>query len=83
MNKLLSFIFLVIMLTANLVYAETIKSSKKIKSADTNQTISDEEFMKQWGQMEKDKKEAKADLEASKKRGKALDELINQYRIDK
>jgi hypothetical protein len=53
--------------------------------ADNNKTISDEEFMKQWEQLEKDKKEAKAketnsraDLKEAKTRGEILDELLNR-----
>ncbi len=55
-------------------------------------TMSDEEFMKQYEQLEKEKKEArdetvktelqlkksKEELEASKKLGRTLDELLNK-----
>lgn len=34
-------------LICNYAYAETIKSTKNIKSTDTNQTMSDDEFMKE------------------------------------
>lgn len=78
MKKVLSTILLVISFS-NLMYAEVVEST------DTNQTMSNEDFMKQWTQLENEENKAiaeaiqvKADLEASKKRGKALDELLNQ-----
>jgi uncharacterized protein YxeA len=84
MKKLLFSIILIITLASSSVYAETVKL------VDKNRTITDEEFMKQWEQLEKDKKQSKveasktkADLEASKKRGKDLDELINQLDTNK
>lgn len=53
--------------------------------ADNNKTISDEEFMKQWEQLEKERKEvkdktekSKKELEDSKKLGRTLDELLNK-----
>lgn len=76
---------LAITLICNFVYADTVKSSKNTKSSDSNQTMSNEDFMNQWTRIENEKiqaeaelVQAKSDLEASKKRGKALDELLNQ-----
>lgn len=78
------YIFLTITLFVNFSNAKEIKSSK-----DTNKTMSDEEFMKQWEQLEKEKKEAidkeansRADLEATKKRRKDLDEILNKLKIN-
>jgi hypothetical protein len=38
--------------------------------------------MKQWEQLEKDKKEAKANLEATKKLNKTIDEISAKLKID-
>lgn len=65
------------MLIANSTYAETIKS------ADQNQTMSDEEFLQRWKKLEKKKEESKQKLEASKKVGKELDELLKILKIEK
>ncbi len=84
MKKVLLSILGVIFLLAN-----------SINASDNNKTISDEEFMKQWEQLEKKKKEAidkttktelqlkksEKELEASKKIGKTLDELLDK--VDK
>lgn len=86
MNKLIFFILIATTLTCNFIYAETLKSVSK------NETISDEEFMKQYEQLEQRKKEAKnktaktelqlkkskEELEASKKLGKTLDEILDK-----
>lgn len=73
------------MLISNSTYADTVKSSKNTKSSDSNQTMLNEDFMKQWTRLENEKNQAeaeliqaKSDLDASKKRGKALDGLLNQ-----
>lgn len=76
MNKLLSLILLTIMLISHSVYAETVKSSKKIKSTDTNQTMSDDEFMKQFMQLDREVNE-------QKKLGKTLDEINQLLGVDK
>lgn len=76
MYKFLSILF-TIMLIANSTYAETIKS------ADQNQTMSDEEFLQRWKKLEKKKEESKQKLEASKKVGKELDELLKILKIEK
>lgn len=75
-------LFFVLILVSTLVYAETIKS------IDSNQTMSNEEFMKKMMAFEQRQNDAKAktaksqaDLDASKKLGKTLDELINQLGI--
>ena len=85
MKKILFSTICIIFLMSHSVYADTVKSSINSKSSDSNQTMSNEEFMKQWTQLENEESKAiaesiqvKADLEASKKRGKALDELLNQ-----
>lgn len=83
MNKLLLFVLLTIMLIGNSTYAETVKSSKHIKSSDKNQTMTDDEFMKQFMALDQREKDAKADLEASKKLGKTLDELNKLVGVDK
>jgi hypothetical protein len=77
------------MLISHSVYAETVKSSKK-KSTDTNQTMSDDEFMKQFMTLDQSEKKAKEnldkrqkELEASKKLGKTLDEINQLIATDK
>lgn len=71
MKKLLYSALLTIILTANSVFA-----------SDTNKTMTDDEFMKQFMALEQKEKNAKAktiktgeELEASKKLGKTLDEV--------
>jgi len=73
MNKVLQSIIYVAILCTSFLYA------------DNNKTISDEEFMKQWEQLEKERKEvrdktekSKKELEDSKKLGRTLDELLNR-----
>lgn len=90
MNKLLSTILLATMLISHSVYAETVKSSKKIKSTDTNQTMSDDEFMKKMMAFEQRQNDAKAktaksqaDLDSSKKLGQTLDEINKLLGVDK
>ncbi len=76
MKKLL-FLILSILLSSNFIYAGNKKS-------DTNKTMTDDEFMKQFMVLEQKEKNAKAktikteeELEASKKLGKTLDEVGN------
>ncbi len=75
MSKLLLSVLLATMLIDNFAYAETIKSTKKIKSADTNQTMSDDEFMKEFMKLDQE-------LEAAKKTGKTLDEINKLLGVD-
>lgn len=82
MNKLLSLILLATILISHSTYAETVKSSKKIKSTDTNQTMSDDEFMKQFMKLDQREKKAKEELEASKRLGKTLDEINQRLGTD-
>lgn len=58
--------------------------------SDNNKTMTDEEFMKQWQQLEQKEKSAKdktlkseTELNTSKKLGKTLDELGNKLGVDK
>lgn len=67
----LFYIFLTITLIFNFTNAKELKVSKN-----TNKTMSDEEFMKQWEQLEKEKKEAKALI-------KTIDEITRKLGIDK
>lgn len=76
MNKLLSFILFTTMLISHSVYADTVKSSKKIKSTDTNQTMSDDEFMKKMMALDKREKDAI-------KLGETLDEINHLLGVDK
>lgn len=76
MNKILSPILLATMLITHSIYAESIKSSKKIKSTDTNQTMSDDEFMKRFMAIEQRKKDAI-------KQGEILDEINKLLGVDK
>lgn len=76
MSTLLSSMLLAIALISNFAYAETIKSTKKIKSADTNKTMSDEEFMKRFMAIEQRKKDAI-------KKGETLDEINKLLGVDK
>lgn len=76
MNKLLSLILLMAMLINHSVYAEIAKSSKKTKPTDTNQTMSDDEFMKQFMAIEQRKKDAI-------KAGETLDEINQLLGVDK
>jgi hypothetical protein len=83
MNKLLSYMLLVTILISNYAHAETIKSSKKLKSNDTNQAMSDDEFMKQFMKLDQKEKKANEELEASKRLGKTLDEVNQLLDADK
>lgn len=76
MSKLLSSMLLTIALISNFAYAETIKSTKKIKSADTNKTMSNEEFMKQFMALDQKEKDAI-------KKGETLDEINKLLGVDK
>jgi hypothetical protein len=71
------------MLISHSVYAETVKSSKKIKSSDTNQTMSNDEFMKQFMKLDHKENKAKEELESSKRLGKTLDEVNQLLDVDK
>ena len=59
---------IVLLLAANLIYAETPKQSKTTKANDVNKTMTDEEFMSQFMMLDKQEKDAK-------KLGKTLDEI--------
>lgn len=76
MSKLLSSVLLVTMLISNSVYAETIKSTKKTKSTDTNKTMTNEEFMKRFMALDQKEKEAI-------KKGETLDEINKLLGVDK
>lgn len=67
---------LAIMFISNIAHAETTKSAKKIKSTDTNKTMSNEEFMKQFMAIEQRKKDAI-------KKGETLDEINKLLGVDK
>ncbi len=76
MNKLLILALLSVFLNAG--------------QSDNNKTMTDEEFMKQWQQLEQKEKSAKdktlkseTELNTSKKLGKTLDELGNKLGVDK
>lgn len=77
MKQIFISIFLV-SLFFNFSNAEEVKPTKE-----TKQPMSDEEFMKQWEELEQRKQKAKEKTEEAKKRGKALDEIINQLSVDK
>lgn len=80
---------------SNIAYAETPKSAKTLKSSDTNQTMTDEEFMKKmmaFEQRQKDAKdktvrleqetlEAQKKLEATRKLRKTVDELADKLGV--
>ena len=76
MNKLLILALLSVFLNAG--------------QSDNKKTMTDEEFMKQWQQLEQKEKSAKdktlkseTELNTSKKLGKTLDELGNKLGVDK
>lgn len=75
MIRLIFTIFCTATLACNSAYAETTKSAKKPKFTDTNQTMSDEEFMKQFMALDKEEKDAKSKTSALERKSKALDKL--------
>lgn len=50
--------------------------------ADNNKTISDEEFMKQWEQLEQRQQKAKENIKALDKLEKTIDEISAKLKID-
>lgn len=72
---------LAITLISNFLYAETVKSSKKIKS--TEQNKSDEEWLKEFMQLQQELKEEKAKTKAIEEEGKTLDEINKLLGVDK
>jgi hypothetical protein len=72
---------LAITLICNSAYAETTKSSKNIKLTDTNKTMTDEEFLKEFDLLDKETKEVDKQLEAQKKLRKTVDEIKNKLGV--
>ncbi len=66
---------LAIILICNSTYADTVKSSKNTKSSDVNQTMTNEEFMKQFMALDKEEKDAKSKTSALERKSKTLDKL--------
>lgn len=97
MSKLLLSLFLTMVLISNFIYAETNKSAKKTKLIDTNKTMTDDEFMKEFmklSQEVKDEKiktsktqdeldQAQKKLAATIKLEKTVDELGKQLGVNK
>lgn len=83
MNKLLSFILLAIVLISNSAYAETIKSSKSVKQFDSNKTMSDDEFMKQFMALDQKVEIKNKKIEELDKTIKTLDEINKLLGVDK
>lgn len=88
MKNILIITLFAITLISNSLYAETVKSTKNIKSSDKNQTMTDEEFLKQFMALDQEEKDAKAKtvqvekkLEETRKLRKTVDELANQLGI--
>jgi galactose-1-phosphate uridylyltransferase len=81
MNKILFSIFITIILICNSVYAETVKSSKKIKSTEHNK--SDEEWLKAFMQAQQELKEEKVKTKEIEEKGKTLDEINKLLGVDK
>jgi hypothetical protein len=72
---------LAITLICNSAYAETVKSSKSVKQSDANQTMTNEEFMKQFMALDKETKEVDKQLETQKKLRKTVDEIKNKLGV--
>lgn len=72
---------LAVALICNSLNAETVKSSKNIKS--TEQNKSDEEWLKQFMQLQQELKEEKAKTKAIEEEGKTLDEINKLLGVDK
>jgi N-dimethylarginine dimethylaminohydrolase len=68
----------IITLFVNFSNAKEIKSSK-----DSNPTMSDEEFMKQWEELEQRKQKAKADIETIDEITKTLKKISPKETLDK
>ncbi|MDD5387319.1 MAG: hypothetical protein PHQ22_09010 [Sulfuricurvum sp.] len=83
MKKILFSTISIIFLMYTSINADSIKSSKNIKSSDQNKSMTDDEFMKQFMALDKREKKAKEELEASKRTGKTLDEINNLLGVDK
>lgn len=71
MKKLLFSIILITTLVSSFIYAETVKSSDK------NQTMTNDEFMKQMMALEQREIDAKAKTGELKKLNKTLDEALD------
>lgn len=63
---------IVLLLAANLIYAETPKQSK---TNDVNKTMTDEEFMSQFMILDKRQKDAEAKTLKMKEKTKAIEKL--------
>ncbi len=74
MKKILLTLFLLTSIS-NLIYADDIKDN-------TTQSISDEEFMKQWEQLEQRQQKAKENIKALDKLEKTIDEISAKLKID-
>lgn len=73
-----TFLFLLaIALISDFTYAETVKSSKSVKQSDSNQTMTDDEFMKEFMRLDKEIEIKKKKTEELKKLNKTLDEALN------
>lgn len=65
---------------SNIAYAETPKSAKTLKSSDHNK--SDEEWLKEFMQLQQELKEEKAKTKAIEEEGKKLDEINKLLGVD-
>jgi hypothetical protein len=77
MIRLIFTIFCTATLVCNSVYAETTKSSTSVKQADSNKTMTDDEFMKEFMRLDKEIEIKKKKTEELKKLNKTLDEGLN------
>ena len=75
MNKLL------ILALLSIFAISSNADSTKVK--DTNKTMTDDEFMKEFMKLDKQEKDAERKLEATKKLGKTLDEIGDKLGVDK
>ena len=73
---------IVLLLAANLIYAETPKQSKSAKTNDVNKTMTDEEFMSRFMILDEQEKDAKAKTKAIEKLEKTVNELGKQVGVD-
>lgn len=81
MIRLIFTIFCTATLACNSVYAETVKSSKGVKQSDSNKTMTDEEFLKEFDLLDKETKEVDKQLETQKKLRKTVDEIKNKLGV--
>ena len=74
MKKFLLYTLLATILSSSLIYAETPNHIKSYKKSDTNKTMGNDEFMKEFTKLNQE-------IEASRKESQKLDELGNMLGI--